>query len=278
MLHGIVSPCFTNPLQRRMVRAGAAKQDIGPQMPEYAAEFKNVRLRRGEVLALDNVSLAFPSAMTTAVLGASGSGKSTLIHLIIGLLSPNSGSVTTLGEKLRPDNLRVLRKRIGYAIQEVALLPHMKIQDNILLPAVLSNWSDAEKTARLSELMSLMQLPDSVLDRFPHELSGGQQQRAGLCRALMLRPDLLLLDEPFSGLDTMTRRNIHSQFLAMRRAMPVSTILVTHDPEEAIRLAGFIVIMRSGAVQQFGSVEEVIDRPANEYVRELCTGITGTDR
>jgi osmoprotectant transport system ATP-binding protein len=246
-------------------------------MQEYAAEFKNVRLQRGNVVALDDVSLAFPSGQTTAVLGASGSGKSTLIQLIIGLLSPDSGSLMTLGEKLRPDNLRALRQRIGYAIQEVALLPHMTIRKNILLPAVLSDWSDAAKTARLGELLNLMQLPESVLNRFPHELSGGQQQRAGLCRALMLRPDLLLLDEPFSGLDTMTRRNIHRQFLAMRRAMSVSTILVTHDPEEAIRLAEFVVVMRSGRVQQFGSVEEVIDQPANDYVRELCTGITGSD-
>lgn len=246
-------------------------------MPENAAELTNVRLQRGDVIALDDVSLALPSGQTTAVLGASGSGKSTLIQLIIGLLAPDSGAITTLGEPLRPDNLRALRKRIGYAIQEVALLPHMKIRENILLPAILSNWSSDEQSARLTELLNLMQLPDSVLDRFPHELSGGQQQRAGLCRALMLRPDLLLLDEPFSGLDTMTRRSIHEQFLAMRQQMPVSTILVTHDPEEAIRLAEFLVIMRTGRVQQFGRVEAVLDQPANDYVRELCTGITGTD-
>lgn len=246
-------------------------------MPEYAAELRNVRLQRGDVVALDDVSLAFPSGHTTAVLGSSGSGKSTLIQLVIGLLSPDSGSVTTLGESLRPDNLRGLRQRIGYAIQEVALLPHMKIRDNIILPATLSGWSDEAKSARVEELLGLMQLPSSVLDRFPHELSGGQQQRAGLCRAMMLRPDLLLLDEPFSGLDTMTRRSIHEQFLAMRQAMPISTILVTHDPEEAIRLAEFIAVMKSGKVQQFGPVEEVIDRPANDDVRELCTGITGTD-
>ncbi len=246
-------------------------------MSEYAAELKNVRLQRGDVIALDDVSLAFPSGHTTAILGSSGSGKSTLIQLVIGLLSPDSGSITTLGETLRRDNLRALRQRIGYAIQEVALLPHMKIRENIMLPAILSDWSDEARNARVAELLELMRLPDSVLDRFPHELSGGQQQRAGLCRALMLRPDLLLLDEPFSGLDTMTRRSIHKQFLAMRQSMTISTILVTHDPEEAIRLAEFIVIMRSGRVQQFGPVDEVIEQPANNYVRELCTGITGTD-
>jgi osmoprotectant transport system ATP-binding protein len=260
-----------------MVPAITAKQDIGQQMPESAAELTNVRLQRGDVIALDDVSLALPAGQTTAVLGASGSGKSTLVQLIIGLLSPDSGTVTTLGSKLPIDNLRALRKRIGYAIQEVALLPHLKIRENILLPAILCNWSEAEKDSRLDELLNLMHLPESVLDRFPHELSGGQQQRAGLCRALMLRPDLLLLDEPFSGLDTMTRRSIHEQFLEMRQKLPISTVLVTHDPEEAIQLAEFIVIMRAGKVQQFGRVQAVLDEPANDYVRELCTGISGTN-
>jgi len=260
-----------------MVPATTAKQDIGQQMPESAAELTNICLQRGDVIALDDVSLALPAGQTTAVLGASGSGKSTLIQLIIGLLSPDSGTVTTLGSELPLDDLRTLRKRIGYAIQEVALLPHLKIRENTLLPAILCNWSEAEKNSRLEELLNLMQLPESVLDRFPHELSGGQQQRAGLCRALMLRPDLLLLDEPFSGLDTMTRRSIHEQFLEMRQKLPISTVLVTHDPEEAIRLAEFIVIMRAGKVQQFGQVQAVLDDPANDYVRELCTGISGTD-
>jgi len=240
-----------------------------------AAEFHDVSLKRGDVVALDGVTLALPQGQTTALLGASGSGKSTLIQLIIGLLKPDSGSLTTLGSELRQDSIRELRKRIGYAIQEVALLPHMSIRKNILLPAVLNNWGAAEQAERLNELLTLMQLPDSVLERYPHELSGGQQQRAGLCRALVLRPDLLLLDEPFSGLDTMTRRSIHQQFLLMREREPMSAILVTHDPAEATRLADNIVVMRSGQVQQYGTVQEVIEQPANDYVRELCTGLAG---
>ena len=242
-------------------------------MAEFAAELRNVRLQRGDVVALDDVSLALPSGRTTAILGTSGSGKSTLIQLIIGLLSPDHGTVATLGNPLPAENLAEIRKRIGYAIQEVALLPHMKIRDNILLPARLSGWSDEDQETRLKDLVQLMQLPGSVLDRYPHELSGGQQQRAGLCRALVLRPDLLLLDEPFSGLDTMTRRSIHARFLEMRRKIPISIVLVTHDPEEASRLADFMVIMREGKLQQFGTVQAVFDQPANDYVRDLCTGL-----
>jgi osmoprotectant transport system ATP-binding protein len=242
-------------------------------MAEYAAELSNVSVRRGDVVALDDVSLALPVNCTTAVLGGSGSGKSTLIQLIIGLLTPDSGTITTFGETLVPDNVNTIRKRIGYAIQEIALLPHMRIRENIVLPAVLSNWTASEQEARLAELVELMHLPESVLDRYPHELSGGQQQRAGLCRAMMLRPELLLLDEPFSGLDTMTRRSIHAQFLELREKVPISTVLVTHDPDEATRLADYIVIMRRGKLQQFGPVNQVLERPANDYVRDLCTGM-----
>ena len=242
-------------------------------MREFAAEFVNVRLQRGTVIALDDVSLELPAAQTTAVLGTSGSGKSTLIQLIIGLLTPDSGTIATLGEALLPDNIAAIRKRIGYAIQEVALLPHMSVRRNICLPAALNRWMPAQIAARLEELTDLMQLPPSVLDRYPHELSGGQQQRAGLCRAMILRPELLLLDEPFSGLDTMTRRSIHTRFLDIRAKEPISTVLVTHDPEEATRLADYMVVMRAGRVLQCGRVRTVLDEPANDYVRDLCTGL-----
>jgi osmoprotectant transport system ATP-binding protein len=240
-----------------------------------AAEFSSVSLRRGEVLALDQVSLSLPLGQTTAVLGASGSGKSTLVQLIIGLLRPDRGTVTTLGTPIDFANPRPMRKRIGYAIQDVSLFPHLTVGKNILLPATLSGWNEAEKRARLDELLELMQLPAGVLQRYPHELSGGQQQRAGLCRAMVLRPELLLLDEPFSGLDTLTRKSIHEQFLEMQQRAPVSTVLVTHDPQEAINLSHGLVVMKSGRVQQYGSVAEVIENPVNEYVRHLSTALEG---
>jgi len=242
-----------------------------------AARFDNVSLRRGEVLALDDVSVRMPGGETTAVLGGSGSGKSTMIQLAIGLLVPDFGEVQVLGETLDYADLRPLRRRIGYAIQDVALLPHLRIRENILLPARLNGWENARADARLDELMSLMHLPTDVLGRYPHELSGGQQQRAGLCRAMMLEPDLLLLDEPFSGLDAMTRQNIHEQFLELQASEPVSTILVTHDPQEAINLATCLVVMRDGRVLQQGTVAEVVERPADDYVHKLCTGLAGIE-
>jgi len=214
-----------------------------------------------------------PRHGTTAILGTSGSGKSSLVQLVIGLLKPDSGRVLTLGEDIATSNLRKIRKRIGYAVQDVSLFPHMKTGQNIVLPAILDNRRDEETRARLAELMEIMRLPHDILDRYPHELSGGQQQRAGLCRAMLLRPELLLLDEPFSGLDTMTRRTIHREFLTLRKIEPVSTILVTHDPQEAVALADHMVVMMAGTVLQSGPTRDVIDHPANEHVQELCTGL-----
>jgi osmoprotectant transport system ATP-binding protein len=245
-----------------------------PQLKsEFAVEFRDVSLRRGNVDALQAVTLALPRHDTTAILGTSGSGKSSLVQLIMGLLQPGSGSVTTLGEDLAGGDLRRIRKRIGYAVQDVSLFPHLTVERNITLPAVLDDRPAAETRARLSELMEIMRLPASILDRYPHELSGGQQQRAGLCRAMLLHPELLLLDEPFSGLDTMTRRLIHQEFLNLRQIEPVSTVIVTHDPQEARALADHMVVMMTGRVLQFGNVDEVISHPANDHVRELCTGL-----
>jgi osmoprotectant transport system ATP-binding protein len=243
--------------------------------PDSAVEFREVSLRRGKVVALDRLSLTLPWRKITAVLGASGSGKSTLIQLVIGLLRPDSGSVRTLGGDIDYASPAALRKRIGYAIQDVALFPHLRIRDNILLPARLAGRDADDSEQRLAELLELMQLPHDVLNRWPHQLSGGQQQRAGLCRAMMLRPELLLLDEPFSGLDTLTRIGIHEQFLKLQEAEPISSILVTHDPQEAINLADYIVVMKAGRVQQHGAVEKVVAAPVNDYVAQLVTALRG---
>jgi osmoprotectant transport system ATP-binding protein len=237
--------------------------------PAWAVELRDVSLKRGGVTVLEGISLALPHGRTTAVLGESGSGKSTLIELVIGLLRPDTGTVTTLGQPIDYADPRPLRRRIGYAIQDVSLFPHLSVRDNIVLPGTLDGWSQAEKAARLDVLLELMHLPESVLDRFPHELSGGQQQRAGLCRAMWRRPELLLLDEPFSGLDALTRRSIHAEFRELQARAPVSSVLVTHDPAEALALADRLVIMKSGRIEQSGPVAEVTSHPASAYVHYL---------
>ena len=241
-------------------------------------EYRSVSLTRGATRVLDSVSAALPARTTTAVLGASGSGKSTLVQLAIGLLIPDQGEVRVLGKVLEYNNLAPLRRRTGYAIQDVALLPHMRVRKNVTLPAELAGWSKPQIDERVAELAALMELPEDLLGRYPHQLSGGQQQRAGICRAMMLRPELLLLDEPFSGLDAMTRQAIHERFLELQASEGVATLLVTHDPQEAINLATHMVVLREGRVLQQGSVDRVIADPADGYVRKLCTGLAGVRR
>jgi len=242
----------------------------------------------GEKQALFDINMAIAPKEVTALIGPSGCGKSTLLRSINRMNdlvdgARHEGDIVIKDKSVFSPEIEVisLRKRIGMVFQKSN--PFSKsIYENVIFGLRIAGQNDRKKLDEVVESsLRNAALWDEVKDRLNSlgsMLSGGQQQRAGLCRALMLRPDLLLLDEPFSGLDTMTRRSIHEQFLAMRESIPISTILVTHDPEEAIRLAEFIVILRSGTVQQFGQVQDVIDRPANDYVRELCTGITGTDK
>lgn len=246
------------------------------QLP--VVEFEDVSLMRGDTLALDDVSLALPATTTTAILGASGSGKSTLVQIAIGLLVPDRGRVAVLGKSLDYEDLAPMRRRMGYAIQDVSLLPHMSVRGNIVLPATLAGWSPEDTKQRVAELSELMELPTPLLDRYPHELSGGQQQRAGICRAMMLRPEVMLLDEPFSGLDAMTRQGIHERFLDLCASEPVATLLVTHDPQEAINLADYMVVMRDGRVLQHGAVRDILEQPADDYVQKLCTGLSELSR
>lgn len=198
--------------------------------------------------ALDAVSLEFPESSITAVIGPSGCGKSTLLKLCNGLEKPDSGEVQAFGRQLDYGALPPLRRRMGYAVQGNGLFPHLTARDNITLLARLERWQAAAIEQRLEELLTLCQLQPALLDRFPHQLSGGQQQRVGLCRAMMLRPEILLLDEPFAAIDPTTRLEIQRQVLAMHRAEPTTAVLVTHDMREALRLADQLVIMAGGRV------------------------------
>lgn len=220
---------------------------------------------------LRNVDLALPAGITTAVVGASGSGKTTLLQLVNAVHEPDAGEVRVFGAPI-PDGDRVrFRRRIGYAVQGAGLFPHMTNRENVELLARLSGWPAERRDARFQELLAEMELPLEVADRYPHTLSGGQQQRLGLCRSLMLEPRLLLLDEPFSAVDPITRVGIYKTFQQVQSREGVSTLLVTHDMREAVRLAGYLVILGDGQVLQAGPTREVIDAPADGYVRSLVT-------
>jgi osmoprotectant transport system ATP-binding protein len=188
----------------------------------------------------DDLNLSIHEKTITAILGKSGSGKSTLLQMMNGLVHPDSGSVTIFGEAIDYKKIEQLRLKIGYAVQGVGLFPHLTVAKNILLPGTISKKPDELLQKRLSELLDMVNLPSTIKIKYPYELSGGEQQRVGICRAILLRPLLLLLDEAFSALDEETRDEIHNQFLAIQKAEPRTIILVTHNKQEAETLADSI--------------------------------------
>ena len=204
--------------------------------------------------ALDAVSLQFPDGATTAV----------------------SGQVRVFGEPIDYATLPLLRRRLGYAVQGNVLFPHLTARENITLLAKLEGWDTARIDDRVDELMSLSQLGAEQLDRYPHQLSGGQQQRVGLCRAMMLRPEILLLDEPFGAIDPITREDIQQQFLVLQQAEPRTSVLVTHDMREALVLAQHIVVMGGGRVLLSEPRDALLrrhpDADATILLREVLSG------
>ncbi len=218
---------------------------------------------------LVDVRLSLPSTQITAIVGESGSGKSTLLQHINALIRPDDGRVLVFGRPIDYDDAVALRRRIGYAVQSIALFPHLTVRNNVSLLARLENWPEERTETRIERLLSLMELDTGILDRYPHELSGGQQQRVGLCRAMMLEPPLLLLDESFSGVDPITRQSIHEEFLRLQQEEPRTVVLVTHDMREAEILSDFLVVLLNGVVRQAAPTTEVIESPADEYVSRL---------
>lgn len=217
---------------------------------------------------LQDVTLSLPTGITSAVVGESGSGKTTLLQLINAVLRPDAGEVRVFGAPV-PDDAVAFRRRIGYSVQGAGLFPHLTNRQNVTLLARLEGWSDAAIDSRYRRLLEQMELPEDVSNRFPAELSGGQQQRVGLCRALMLKPELLLLDEPFSAVDPITRVGLYRRFRSVQEHEGVSTVLVTHDMREAVKLAGVLVIMYQGRIVQAGLTADVLAAPATGYVSQL---------
>jgi osmoprotectant transport system ATP-binding protein len=217
---------------------------------------------------LQDVDLALPARVTTAIVGESGSGKTTLLQLINAIREPDRGEVRVFGAPVPADRV-AFRRRIGYSVQGAGLFPHMTNRENVVLLARLEGWSRAAIASRYRALLGQMGLSEEVSHRYPAEISGGQRQRVGLCRALMLDPRLLLLDEPFSAIDPITRVGIHERFQAVQRREGVSTLLVTHDMREAVRLGSWLVILREGRVLQSGPTASVLADPADDYVARL---------
>ena len=243
-----------------------------PVLNNPAIEFHQIRKSYADLTVINDVTLSIPDNQTTAIVGESGSGKSTLLQLINGLVIPELGTVSLFGAPLNYADLPGVRRDMGYAVQGAGLFPHMTVTENINLMARMEGWSDARVNERVAYLLDLLSLDPELTERYPHELSGGQQHRVSLCRAMMLNPRLMLLDEPFSALDPITRASIHDEFLKLQAAEARAIVLVTHDMFEAAKLASHLVIIGDGEVLQEGSLADIRDNPDSEYVEKLFAG------
>ena len=219
--------------------------------------------------ALHPTSLAIERGKTTVLIGPSGCGKSTLLRLIIGLIEPDAGKVEFDGVAITPDKIDMLRRRIGYVIQEGGLFPHLTARGNVLLMSRHLGKPESEMGSRLSELCALTRFSENLLDRYPVELSGGQRQRVSLMRALMLSPELLLLDEPLGALDPLVRAGLQKDLKEIFVRLKQTALLVTHDLAEAAYLGDEIVLMNEGRIVQRGSIVDLRQKPASEFVTEF---------
>jgi sulfate transport system ATP-binding protein len=217
----------------------------------------------GDFAALKDVSVAIPEGSLTALLGPSGSGKSTLLRVIAGLEQPDSGQVLIGDEDVTQRPART--RGVGMVFQHYAAFKHMTVQDNVAFGLAIRKRPRAEIRARVHELLELVQL-EGLAKRYPAQLSGGQRQRMALARALAVEPSVLLLDEPFGALDARVRKELRAWLRRLHDEVHVTTIIVTHDQEEAMEVAGQIVVLNDGRVEQVGSPRELYDEPANEFV------------
>jgi osmoprotectant transport system ATP-binding protein len=236
-----------------------------PNAPD-PIELEGVVKRYDGVAALDVPRLSVASRTTLAVVGPSGCGKSTLLRVVIGLLAPDRGEVRVAGVAMAPATRPSLLVRIGYVIQEGGLFPHLTAGSNVTLVAEELGWTKERRSARVAELLELTQMTAALLERYPGQLSGGQRQRVALMRALMLDPDVVLLDEPLAALDPMIRADLQRDLRSAFERLRKTVLFVTHDVSEAAFVGDEIAVMRAGRVIQRGSLRDLSERPADPFV------------
>lgn len=204
------------------------------------------------------------------VIGSSGCGKTTVLKMINGLVLPSEGTVFVAGKDIKQENLFMLRRNIGYAIQGSVLFPHMTVEKNISYVPSLLNRKNREKTrVAVKKWMEIVGLDEELRTRYPNEISGGQQQRVGIARSLAASPDILLMDEPFGAVDNITREQLREEIVRIHKKTGITVVFVTHDIAEALRLGTKLLVMDQGIIQQFDVPEEILENPATEFVRRL---------
>lgn len=219
--------------------------------------------------AVDNMTIDIESGDFIAFIGTSGSGKTTALRMINRMIESTEGEITIDGKNIKELNPVELRRSIGYVIQQIGLMPHMTVKENIVLVPKLLKWSQEKKDEKAKELIRLVDLPEEYLDRYPSELSGGQQQRIGVVRALAAEQDIILMDEPFGALDPITRDTLQDLVKKLQQQLGKTFIFVTHDMDEAIKLADKICIMTNGQVVQYDTPDNILRSPANDFVKDF---------
>ncbi len=239
-------------------------------------ELTGVSKRYGGHAAVDSVDLCIGQSQIVVLIGPSGCGKSTLLRLMVGLITADAGRVVFEQESITTDNVQALRHRMGYVIQDGGLFPHLTARQNITLLARHLNWNDPRIKERIETLADLTSFPLAALSRYPLEMSGGQRQRVSLMRALMLDPDVLLLDEPLGALDPMIRSQLQNDLRNIFRRLGKTVVMVTHDLAEAAYLADTIVLLHEGRIVQQGDLSSLIDSPANDFVTHFINAQRGS--
>ncbi|GGC93446.1 ABC transporter ATP-binding protein [Enterococcus sp. DIV0242_7C1] len=238
-------------------------------------EFQHVsKIYKGGKIAVDDVNLSFDKGEFICFIGTSGSGKTTSMRMINRMTDPTKGKILINGEDIQTINPVELRRKIGYVIQNIGLMPHMTIRENIVLVPKLLKVDLEERNKIAEKMIDLVELPREMLDRYPNELSGGQQQRIGVVRALAANQDIILMDEPFGALDPITRDSLQDLVKDLQERLGKTIVFVTHDMDEALKLANRIAIMSEGKVIQFDTPDNILRHPVNEFVEELI----GEDR
>lgn len=233
-------------------------------------EYKNISMAYGDKVIIEDFSLAIEKGEFISIIGSSGCGKTTLLKMVNGLLTPTSGSVYVHGKEIHKEDLIFVRRNIGYAIQGSVLFPHLNVEQNIAFVPNLLNKKNKEKTNQaVNKWMKIVNLEDDLRNRYPDELSGGQQQRVGIARALAASPDILLMDEPFSAVDEITRSSLQDEIKRIHQETNITILFVTHDIQEALKLGSKVLVMDQGKIQQFASPDKIINEPANAFVAHL---------
>lgn len=224
----------------------------------------------GGTTVVDNISFELAAGQTLALIGTSGSGKTTTLKMLNRLVEPTSGKITINGQHIREQSISNMRRQMGYVIQQVGLFPHYTIAENIATVPQLLAWPADRIAAQAEKLLARLGLPPGeYLHRYPAELSGGQRQRVGIARALAADPPLILMDEPFSALDPITRSELRHDFLQLEELRSKTVVFVTHDVEEAFELADLICLLDAGQLQQLGTPRELLFQPANNFVKRF---------